>query len=109
MTIWQEQEPGSGGKESAENTTRNLAGFVIRTERVTGDKVTRADPFSAQCEAGNVSIIEADWNIAYLDEMTSFPNGKNDDQVDGSSGAFNKLAFGFQPKPRQPSVSMRTF
>lgn len=92
VTIWQEQEPGSGGKESAENTVRNLAGFAIRTERVTGDKVTRADPFSAQCEAGNVSIIEADWNLAYLEEMAGFPNDTHDDQVDASSGAFNKLA-----------------
>ena len=37
-SIWQEQEPGSGGKESAENTTRNLAGYAIHTERVTGRK-----------------------------------------------------------------------
>lgn len=92
VTIWQEQEPGSGGKESAESTVRNLAGFTIRTERVTGDKVTRADPLSAQCEAGNVSIVEAEWNIVYLDEMAGFPNGKNDDQVDASGGALNKLS-----------------
>lgn len=92
VTIWQEQEPGSGGKESAENTVRNLAGFTIKTERVTGDKVTRAYPFAAQCEAGNVKLISGAWNGAYLDELTEFPNGKHDDQVDGSSGAFNKLA-----------------
>lgn len=92
VTIWVEQEPGSGGKESAEATVRNLAGFVVKTERVSGDKETRAMPFSAQCEAGNVSIATGAWNIAYLDELTDFPNGKNDDQVDASSGAFNKLA-----------------
>ena len=91
VTIWQEQEPGSGGKESAENTTRNLAGYTIRTERVTGDKATRAGPFAAQCEAGNVTIVDAPWNIPYLDELASFPFGKYKDQVDASSGAFNKL------------------
>jgi len=91
VTIWQEQEPGSGGKESAENTVRNLAGFNVRTERVTGDKATRAGPFAAQCEAGNVTIVEAPWNIPYLDEMASFPFGKYKDQCDASSGAFNKL------------------
>lgn len=92
VTIYTEQEPGSGGKESAEATVRNLAGFVVHAERVTGDKVTRAQPFAAQCEAHNVKIVKADWNAAYLAEMTNFPNGKYKDQVDASAGAFNKLA-----------------
>ena len=90
--VWVEQEPGSGGKESAQATIRNLAGWTVRAERVTGDKQTRAEPFAAQCEAGNVRIVRGDWNAAYLDELMMFPNGKHDDQVDASSGAFNKLA-----------------
>lgn len=91
VTIWQEQEPGSGGLESAQATTRNLAGHNVRTERVTGDKETRAMPFAAQCEALNVKLVAGDWNAAYLNELTSFPYGAHDDQVDSSSGAFNKL------------------
>jgi len=91
VSVWQEQEPGSGGKESAEQTVRNLAGHVIRTERVTGDKVTRAMPLAAQCEAKNVNIVSAAWNGSYLDELTTFPYGKYKDQVDATSGAFNKL------------------
>ena len=87
-----EQEPGSGGKESAEATARNLAGFVVHAERVTGDKFTRAQPYAAQCEARNVKLVKGDWNPAYLEELTSFPNGKYKDQVDASSGGFNKLA-----------------
>lgn len=89
--IWIEQEPGSGGKESAQSTTRNLAGFIIRAERATGDKEVRAEPFSTQMEAGNIKILRAAWNAAYLDELKLFPNGKFKDQVDASSGAFNKL------------------
>ena len=42
--IWIEQEPGSGGKESAEASIRNLAGYVVHADRVTGDKVSRARP-----------------------------------------------------------------
>jgi predicted phage terminase large subunit-like protein len=103
VQIWQEQEPGSGGKESAEATQRNLAGYSIHAERVTGDKVTRAEPFAAQCEAGNVYILkdtpEKRWNSDYLQELTSFPSGKFKDQVDGSSGSFNKLA-GIEPTPK---------
>lgn len=92
-TVWVEQEPGSGGKESAEATIRNLAGYTVRAERPTGDKVTRAEPFAAQCEARNVKLVRGDWNYSYLDELTAFPNGATKDKVDASSGAFNKLAL----------------
>jgi predicted phage terminase large subunit-like protein len=92
--VWIEQEPGSGGKESAQATIKNLAGFAVASETVTGDKETRADPFAAQCGVGNVFLVRGAWNEAYLSEMAAFPNGKNDDQVDGSSGAFNHLALG---------------
>jgi len=44
-----EQEPGSGGKESAENTIRNNAGIRVSADRVTGKKEIRAEPFVAQC------------------------------------------------------------
>lgn len=93
VPVWVEQEPGSGGKESAQATIRNLAGWTVRAERVTGDKLTRAQPLAAQCEARNVKLVRGDWNAAYLDELTMFPNGRHDDQVDATSGAFAKLAF----------------
>jgi len=91
VSIWVEQEPGSGGKESAEATIRALAGFVARAEAVTGDKVSRARPLAAQAEAGNVRILRGSWNHDYLSELTAFPLGALKDQVDASSGAFNKL------------------
>ena len=92
VAIWMEQEPGSGGKESAEASIRNLAGYVVRADRVTGDKTERARPLAAQCEAGNVRLVRASWNQAYLEELCGFPLGSFADQVDASSGAFNKLA-----------------
>jgi len=92
VQIWTEQEPGSGGKESAEATVRNLAGFPVHKEPVTGSKEVRAEPFAAQCEASNVRLGRGAWNASYLDELCAFPNGTYKDQVDGSSGAFNKLA-----------------
>jgi len=90
--VWQEQEPGSGGKESAENTVRNLAGYAIHTERVTGDKQSRWEPWEAQLDAGKVRMLRADWNQAYIDEHCAAPNGRFKDQIDASSGAFSKLA-----------------
>jgi hypothetical protein len=52
-----EQEPGSGGKESAEATLRNLAGFSVVLDRVTGSKEIRAEPFTAHVQAGNVWLV----------------------------------------------------
>ena len=72
-------------------TVRSLAGFAVRAEHPTGSKALRAEPYAAQAEAGNVVLLEAAWNGTYLDELCSFPYGKNDDQVDASSGAFNRL------------------
>jgi len=92
VKIWHEQEAGGGGKDSAAATTRNLSGFVVESERATGDKATRAEPMAAQAFAGNVKMVRGAWNAGYLSELTTFPNGSHDDQVDASSGAFNKLA-----------------
>jgi predicted phage terminase large subunit-like protein len=89
-----EQEPGSGGKESAEISVRQLAGYVVRVKPSTTDKVSRARPLASQAEAGNVRIVRAQWNRAFLDELCAFPFGENDDQVDGASSAFNELALG---------------
>jgi predicted phage terminase large subunit-like protein len=88
-----EQEPGSGGLESAQSSVRNLAGFNVKAEKVTGEKQVRAMPFAAQCEGRNVKLVRGEWNGAYLDELCSFPYGVHDDQVDGSSGAFMRLAL----------------
>jgi predicted phage terminase large subunit-like protein len=92
VKIYVEQEPGSGGKESAEATVRNLAGFAVYADRPTGDKTTRAEPFAAQAGAGNVRMVAGDWNQDYVNELATFPAGRLRDQVDASSGAFNKLA-----------------
>ena len=94
VDVYTEQEPGSGGKESAQNTVLNLAGFAVHIDRVSGDKYTRAKPFCSQCEALNVVLIEGDWNQAYIDELHNFNPDKGGlkDQVDASSGAFNKLS-----------------
>lgn len=86
-----EQEPGSGGKESAQSTVRHLAGWRVRVDRPTGDKVLRADPYSVQVNGGNVFMIEAPWNSIYLSELEFFPFSKYKDQVDASSGAFAQL------------------
>jgi predicted phage terminase large subunit-like protein len=88
-----EQEPGSGGKHSAEITIKELAGYSIHAERPTGDKVVRAAPLAAQAEAGNVKLVKGKWNRAFLDQFAGFPSGVHDDIVDATSQGFNRLAL----------------
>lgn len=89
--IWIEQPPGLA-KESTEEIIRRLDGFSVYADRVSKDKIGRAEPFKAQCGAGNVRIVRGHWNVDYINELCAFPYGSNDDQVDGSSGAFNHLS-----------------
>ena len=100
-----EQDPGQAGVADANNYTRLLAGYDVRVNRVTKDKVTRALAVSAQCEAGNVKVLEGEWNDAFFSELEAFPPEEtsavkraegdedrgHDDQVDVLSGAFNEL------------------
>ena len=87
-----EQEPGSGGKESAESTIRMLAGYAVYADRVTGNKEVRAEPFAAQVQGGNVGLVAGEWVTAFLNEAEVFPAGKWKDQIDAAAGAFSKLA-----------------
>jgi predicted phage terminase large subunit-like protein len=87
-----EQEPGSGGKESAEATIRNLSGFVVHKDLPKGDKIYRADPYSVQVNNGNVMLLRGDWNHDFIEEHRFFPFGNFKDQVDAASAGFNLLA-----------------
>lgn len=92
VIIYIEQEPGSGGKESAQATVRNLAGFICYVDHPTGDKVFRADPFSVQVNNGNVILLQGLWNHEFVEEHRFFPFGKFKDQVDAAAAGFNMLA-----------------
>jgi predicted phage terminase large subunit-like protein len=99
------EDPGQAGKSQMSYLTKQLAGFHVIASRETGSKATRAMPLASQVEAGNISIIRADWNRTLLDEMRDFPWGKKDDQVDALVRAFTTLTS----RPRYPgaiSVSM---
>jgi predicted phage terminase large subunit-like protein len=43
-------------------------------------------------EAGNIAIVRADWNTAFINELRDFPQGRKDDQVDALARAFARLA-----------------
>lgn len=110
------QDPGQAGKVQKSDMVAYLAGFTVHAEPETGAKETRAEPFAAQCEAGNVYLVEGAWNSAYLDELCLFPGGQFKDQVDASSGAFGRLVSGGAPMTisdavldRARTMGMRSF
>ena len=106
VKIYIEQEPGSGGKESAILSIQQLAGFPVWAKPASGvqhrmkdkiripgaAKIVRAHPFASQAEHGNVKVVLGRWNRDWYDEMLAFPEATNDDQVDATSGAFTELA-----------------
>jgi predicted phage terminase large subunit-like protein len=85
------QDPGAAGKSNAAHQIKLLAGWNVKAVLETGSKVVRAEPVSAQAEAGNIKLIRGPWNEAFLEEVSMFPSGAHDDQVDGLSGAFAEL------------------
>ncbi len=85
------EKPPGAGTEVCEALIRQLAGYFVAADRVHHDKVTRAEPFAAQVEAGNVRLVKGEWNSLFLEEAASFPFGSHDDQVDAVAGAFNNL------------------
>lgn len=93
VRIRMEQEPGASGVNTIDNYRRKvLPQYDFKGIRSTGSKPERARAVSSQAEAGNIRLVSRSWNRAFLDELSLFPNGGHDDQVDALSGAFHQVA-----------------
>jgi len=88
------QDPGQAGKAQVAYLIKKLIGYNYVSSPESGDKVTRASPFAAQAEAGNVYIVDGPWVEAFLSEAEEFPFGKFKDQIDAISRAFALLIEG---------------
>jgi predicted phage terminase large subunit-like protein len=75
--------PGPGRQVAGAPVRAAAVGFTVRSKPVTGDKVTRARPFAAQVNVGNVVMLRGPWNDTLINEMRGFPNAKHDDIIDG--------------------------
>lgn len=94
VRIMSQQDPGSAGVSEGEHFIKMLAGYDVRTQSFSKDKVTRAKGVSAQSEAGFVKVLRAPWNDDFFNELENFPESVHDDLVDVLSGAFNELVSG---------------
>ena len=84
-------DPGQAGKEQSQSYVKMLAGFSVSTVKESGSKESRAEPFAAQWQAGNVAVVSGPWTEALLGQYESFPESKFKDMVDAGSNAFNEL------------------
>lgn len=97
------QDPGQAGKAQAQYLVKQLAGYSAKATPESGDKATRAEPLSAQAEAGNVDILVTGdpakdaWIEPFLDELSVFPAGQFKDQADAATRAFSELAQPLAP------------
>lgn len=64
--------------------------YTVKPIKPQGDKIMRIKAHTARIENGEVLFPkEAPWLDGYLAEMTIFPNGRHDDQVDSTSQALD--------------------
>ncbi len=85
------QDPGQAGRAQIAYLGRQLAGFRVHASPESGSKETRAMPAASQVETGNLAMLRAPWNRAFVEELRDFPHGAKDDQVDALSRAFALL------------------
>lgn len=82
------QDPGAAGKFMAEHMVSLLKGFPAVASPEVKDKITRAEPCAAQVNIGSFSMLRAEWNMPFVNELRVFPAGSHDDMVDALSRAF---------------------
>lgn len=85
------QDPGQAGKAQKSDLATYLVGYDCRFSPESGSKEDRARPLAAQAEAGNIYLVRAPWNDAFVAEATMFPNGEFKDQIDAASRAFAQI------------------
>jgi predicted phage terminase large subunit-like protein len=87
-----EQEKASAGKHLVDLYSRSiLSGYNVKGIPPWADKISRAEPVSAQAAVKNIKLLRGDWNEDLLKELESFPFSAHKDQTDALSGSFHAL------------------
>ena len=64
----------------------------VEVHRPEGDKVMRANAWFAEAALGQFYMVQGNWNEGFLDQLSSFPEGRHDDRIDAVSGARQVIA-----------------
>lgn len=87
-------EDKANGPAIISTLRQEISGIVPVNPR--GSKEERAAAISPEIEAGNVylpSPSRAPWINDYIEEWAAFPFGENDDQVDATTQALDRLSL----------------
>lgn len=90
-TIALAQDPGQAGVAQIAYLKRGLGGYPVVSSPETGAKETRAMPAAATMEKGDLIVLQAPWTRALIDELSTFPQGEKDDQVDALARAMTVI------------------
>lgn len=85
------RDPAQAGVYQDAKLRSLLAGYDAMGLLSPFDKFTRAKPFSRAAEFGEVRLVRSEWNAEFVKELSNFPDGDHDDQVDAGSGAYAVL------------------
>jgi predicted phage terminase large subunit-like protein len=98
-------EDKANGSAIIATLQREMGGIVaVQPE---GGKVARVNAVSMYIESGNVYLPrQVPWVHDFVEECASFPNGKNDDQVDQMSQALHRFIYfrGDLPAGEKPAT-----
>ena len=90
-------EDKASGQSLIQELVRNTR-IPVLPVKVDKDKVARAYSATPLIEAGKVWLPEeAEWLFDYIEELSAFPNGRNDDQVDSTTQALSFLRAPAEP------------
>lgn len=89
--IRMEEEGGASGAANIERYQRKiLQGYDFMGVKPVVSKIERSRPVAAAAQSGSVFVVKTCRNqLDFFSQIDAFPNGVNDDIVDGLSGAFN--------------------
>lgn len=85
------EEGDDGDKAVTSALRKRLPGYAVIGRKPRRDKIVRSTNFRSALQRGEVFLVRGRWNTEYISELVRFPVGRHDDQVDGSSGAFDEL------------------
>jgi phage terminase large subunit-like protein len=95
-----EQEPGSSGAYTIDHFDDIAAkkykelkykGPKVKEFKSTTSKLLNSQPLLAGAEKGEVFYVEGSWNNAFIEELSLYPEGAHDDQMDAISNAYKFL------------------
>ena len=85
-------EPKASGKSLVQLLRRetNFNVSELKTDFVKFSKIERARASSPFLEGGRVYLVKDNWNDAYLQQVSTFPNAKHDEHIDVTSYAIER-------------------